>query len=115
MTATDALALSPSGTARKSSITDCEDVSYVSSPFLPMTLRNPTSRPTSSNSSKAWMARKGVSTIRDDLSEALVLGHVKLLVGEFIPFGCGRRSECAHLPDHAPPTALISSLRSTTS
>lgn len=92
---TDALTLSPSGTARKSSITDCEDVSYVSSPFLPMTLRNPTSRPTTSNSSKAWMARKGVSTIRDDLSEALVLGHVKLLVGEFIPFGCARRSDCA--------------------
>eukprot|EP00945_MAST-04E_sp_MAST-4E-sp1_P002910 g2910.t1 len=63
-----------------------EDVSYVSSPYLPPCLRA-NEKPMSSNAHRADEAAAGGSNIQDELSEAVVLNGVHSLVGEWIPFG----------------------------
>ena len=77
---------SNSGYERESTVTDTEDVSYVSSPYLPMCLRHG-GREASSNADKAHMSAAGESNIRDELSEVLTLNDVNIMVGEFIPTG----------------------------
>lgn len=77
---------SDSGYERESTVTDTEDVSYVSSPYLPMCLRHG-GRESSSNADKAHMSAAGETNIRDELSEVLTLNDVNIMVGEFIPFG----------------------------
>jgi len=77
---------SNSGYERESTVTDTEDVSYVSSPYLPMCLRHG-GREASSNADKAHMSAAGETNIRDELSEVLTLNDVNIMVGEFIPFG----------------------------
>jgi len=77
---------SDSGYERESTVTDTEDVSYVSSPYLPMCLRHG-GREANSNADKAHMSAAGETNIRDELSEVLTLNDVNIMVGEFIPFG----------------------------
>jgi len=77
---------SNSGYERESTVTDTEDVSYVSSPYLPMCLRHG-GRESSSNADKAHMSASGETNIRDELSEVLTLNDVNIMIGEFIPFG----------------------------
>lgn len=78
----------PSGYEAESLVTETEDVSYVSSPFLPTCLRDPRStKRLQSNAHRAHESAMGESNIRDELSEAIVLGEVRGLVGEWIPFG----------------------------
>ncbi|GMF17491.1 unnamed protein product [Phytophthora lilii] len=81
------------GSVYVSRVTDIEEVSYVSSPYLPSCLMR---NGTANFSSNAWQAdkcRKGAanaasSSIQDaDLSFAIVLENVRLMVGEWIPFG----------------------------
>ncbi len=72
-----------------STITECEDVSYVSSPWLPGCLRTGPALPTD-NSGRAEEAAAGVSNIRDELEEVISLAHVHLMVGEWIPFGANQ-------------------------
>jgi hypothetical protein len=74
------------GYERMSTVTEIEDVSYVSSPYLPMHVRK-SEKPISSNAHRAGEAATGESNIKDDLSEAIHLAHVSLLIGEWIPFG----------------------------
>jgi len=71
---------------RVSSVTDAEDVSYVSSPYLPDILRHG-GRKTTSNKNRAHEAGEGGHGIADDLDETLVLSEVSVLVGEWVPFG----------------------------
>lgn len=74
------------GSVHVSRITDVEEVSYVSSPYLPSCLmRN--EAVFSSNAHKADQCRQGVNAIKDELSFAIVLSHVRVMVGEWIPFG----------------------------
>ena len=54
--------------ARESLVTDTEDVSYVSSPYLPMCLRHG-GREITSNASKAHLSSGGETNIRDELDE----------------------------------------------
>jgi hypothetical protein len=75
-----------SGYRRKSGITDTEDVSYVSSPYLPDVLRG-SDEPTNDNTSRAHESAAGASGIQDELSEAITLDTVRVMVGEWIPFG----------------------------
>ena len=75
-----------SGYRRKSGITDTEDVSYVSSPYLPDVLRG-SDEPTNDNTSRAHESAAGASGIQDELSEAIQLDTVRIMVGEWIPFG----------------------------
>lgn len=74
-----------SGHRTESGVTETEDVSYVSSPYLPDCLRADLNKAMSSNSHRAHESAEGGSTIKDDggddgeggLSEAVVLSHGK--------------------------------------
>mmetsp|Transcript_10807 Transcript_10807/g.26463 ORF Transcript_10807/g.26463 Transcript_10807/m.26463 type:complete len:893 (+) Transcript_10807:104-2782(+) len=74
------------GYEKMSTITDTEDVSYVASPYLPLHVRK-SEKPMTSNAHRAGEAASGESNIKDDLSEAIHLAHVNLLVGEWVAFG----------------------------
>jgi WD repeat-containing protein 35 len=71
---------------RNSKITDCEDVSYVSSPFIPSFLLQP-GTVLESFSHRARESAAGESGIEDELSEEIQLAYVKIIVAEYIPFG----------------------------
>ena len=58
----------PNGFERQSSVTDCEDVSYVSSAYLPQCLRFG-GRPTLSNAHRAGESGASTANIRDELDE----------------------------------------------
>ena len=77
-----------SGFERESNVTDTEDVSYVSSPYLPSCVRNPRDqRAFTSNAHRKHESAQGASNIRDELDEAITLAYVHVMVGEWIPFG----------------------------
>ena len=61
-----------SGYRRKSGITNTEDVSYVSSPYLPTILRGGDD-PTNDNTSRAHECAEAKSGVQDELSEAITL------------------------------------------
>ena len=71
---------------RISAVTDTEDVSYVSSAYVPQCLRHG-GRPTLSNAHRAHECGVSNSSIRDELDEIITLNSVSLVVAEFIPFG----------------------------
>jgi hypothetical protein len=74
------------GSVATSRVTDVEAVSYVSSPYLPNCLmRNEATF--SSNAHQVGKCKTGVSGIKDELSFAIVLSGVRVMVGEWIPFG----------------------------
>ncbi|RLN48413.1 hypothetical protein BBJ29_009715 [Phytophthora kernoviae] len=76
------------GYFRYSGVTETEDVSYVSSPFVPQCVRSHEAyQQLSSNAHRALEAASGQSNIRDTLSEAIALVNPVCLVGEWIPFG----------------------------
>ncbi|KAJ0395757.1 hypothetical protein P43SY_005674 [Pythium insidiosum] len=76
------------GYYRYSEVTETEDVSYVSSPFVPQCVRSPDAfQPLTSNAHRAAEAASGQSNIRDELSEAITLMNPVCLIGEWIPFG----------------------------
>eukprot|EP01117_Protostelium_nocturnum_P009319 TRINITY_DN3338_c0_g1_i1.p1 TRINITY_DN3338_c0_g1~~TRINITY_DN3338_c0_g1_i1.p1 ORF type:complete len:862 (-),score=280.18 TRINITY_DN3338_c0_g1_i1:42-2627(-) len=77
-----------SGFERVSNITNPEDVSYVSSPYLPASLRFGHTRELSSNARRVSEISQAESTMIDkELNEVITLGDVKVLVGEWCPFG----------------------------
>ena len=88
----------PGGLLRQSRVMESEDVSYVSSAYVPSVLRTggvvrrcSTSTPTlTSNAHRAGEASLGGSTIADDLDEEIVLSGVRVLLGEWIPFGANQ-------------------------
>lgn len=81
---------SSSGYKRRSTMTDVEDVSYVSSAYIPQCLRYG-GRPTLSNAHRAHESGQGGiagANIRDnDLDEIITLNSVSIIVAEYIPFG----------------------------
>lgn len=74
---------------RVSDVSYIEDVSYVSSAYVPQCLRRKGGRPTMSNAHKASLCRKS-SNIRDELDEVLNLSSVSIVVAEFIPAGANQ-------------------------
>ena len=70
------------GFKRPSTITETEDVSYVSSPWLPQVLRK-RGRECTSNAHRSGESAEGASTIADELTEVITLKFVNLLVGEW--------------------------------
>jgi hypothetical protein len=74
---------------RVSDVGYVEDVSYVSSAYVPQCLRRKGGRPTMSNAHKASLCRKS-SNIRDELDEVLNLSSVSIVVAEFIPAGANQ-------------------------
>lgn len=88
----------PGGLLRRSRVMESEDVSYVSSAYVPSVLRaggvarrGSTSTPAlTSNAHRAGEASLGGSTIADELEEEIVLSGVRVLLGEWIPFGANQ-------------------------
>ena len=78
-----------SGYSRKSTITDTEDVSYVSSAYIPQCLRYG-GRPTLSNAHRAHESAVSADNIRDELDEVITLNSVSIIVAEYIPFGANQ-------------------------
>jgi WD repeat-containing protein 35 len=80
---------SPSGYKRKSTITDTEAVSYVSSAYIPQCLRYG-GRPTLSNAHRAHESSVSNDEVRDELDEVITLNSVSVIVAEYIPFGANQ-------------------------
>mmetsp|Transcript_26639 Transcript_26639/g.63882 ORF Transcript_26639/g.63882 Transcript_26639/m.63882 type:complete len:860 (-) Transcript_26639:253-2832(-) len=82
---------SSSGYKRRSTTTDTEDVSYVSSAYIPQCLRYG-GRPTMSNAHRAHESGEtGLDNIRDNgLEEIVTLNSVSMIVAEYIPFGANQ-------------------------
>lgn len=82
---------SSSGYRKRSTNTDTEDVSYVSSAYIPQCLRYG-GRPTLSNAHRAQeCGQAGIDNIRDnDLEEIITLNSVSMIVAEYIPFGANQ-------------------------
>jgi hypothetical protein len=79
--------VSPSAERKRSTITDIEDVSYVSSAYIPQCLRYG-GRPTLSNAHRTLECNGAFSNIRDkQVNEIITLSSVSLIVAEYIPFG----------------------------
>lgn len=70
-------------------MTDCEDVSYVSSPYMPACLRFG-GRPTLSNAHRAHESAVSADNIRDELDEVITLNGLSVIVAEFIPCGANQ-------------------------
>mmetsp|Transcript_33715 Transcript_33715/g.99342 ORF Transcript_33715/g.99342 Transcript_33715/m.99342 type:complete len:282 (-) Transcript_33715:2695-3540(-) len=82
---------SPSDFRYKSTITETEDVSYVSSAYIPQCLRYG-GRPTLSNAHRAHESGMAAAdNIRDhDLDEIISLNSVSVIVAEYVPFGANQ-------------------------
>jgi len=80
---------SASGYKRQSTITQTEDVSYVSSAYVPQCLRYG-GRPTLSNAHRAHESAVNTDSIRDELDEVITLNSVSIIVAEYIPFGANQ-------------------------
>ncbi|KAA0173097.1 hypothetical protein FNF27_05446 [Cafeteria roenbergensis] len=77
----------PGGFRKKSSVLAIEEVSYVSSAYIPACLRHG-GRPTLSNAHRVHECTSSAAgTIRDDLEEIITLSSVSIIVGEYVPFG----------------------------
>ncbi|TMW62989.1 hypothetical protein Poli38472_005607 [Pythium oligandrum] len=75
-----------------SSITEVEDVSYVSSPYLPSCLRSTSGfrvEPTC-NRTRAAESARGQNMMNKEAKESIVLSQVRGLVGEWMPFGANQ-------------------------
>jgi len=70
----------------ESKVTDTEDVSYVSSPYLPECLRRGP-RGMTSNAHRAFESAAGKSDIKDEYNEVVSLGDVRMMIAEWVPFG----------------------------
>ena len=80
---------SPNGYRRRSTITETEDVSYVSSAYIPQCLRYG-GRPTLSNAHRAHESGSGGDGLMDELDEVITLNSVSIIVAEYIPFGANQ-------------------------
>jgi hypothetical protein len=79
---------SGAGYTRRSGVTDAEDVSYVSSAYIPQCLRIDKYAPEPhSYADQAEDAANGCASIKDELSELMHLENVHMLMAEWIPFG----------------------------
>jgi len=77
----------PGGFRKKSTVLAIEEVSYVSSAYIPACLRHG-GRPTLSNAHRVHECTSAAAgTIRDDLEEIITLSSVSIIVGEYVPFG----------------------------
>ncbi|XRA97769.1 WD repeat-containing protein 35 [Pycnococcus provasolii] len=74
---------------KDSTITEIENVSYVSSPYVPKVLRR-WGRPVSDNSHQTSQLENAESNIKDELDETLTLNNVHLVMAEWIPMGANQ-------------------------
>lgn len=74
---------------RKSTITEIEAVSYVSSAYIPQCLRYG-GRPTLSNAHRAHESATTGGDFATELDEVITLNSVSIIVAEYIPFGANQ-------------------------
>ena len=86
-----------SGYSKISDVTEAEDVSYVTSPYIPATLRVPHSEPLTSNKDRAAEATAGASNKRGASSEELFLSAVQMLTATYLPLNINSLSSLAVL------------------
>eukprot|EP00290_Baffinella_frigidus_P017420 CAMPEP_0180200464 /NCGR_PEP_ID=MMETSP0987-20121128/6245_1 /TAXON_ID=697907 /ORGANISM="non described non described, Strain CCMP2293" /LENGTH=888 /DNA_ID=CAMNT_0022155595 /DNA_START=231 /DNA_END=2893 /DNA_ORIENTATION=- len=79
------LVVTLNGFEERSGVTEVEDVSYVTSPFLPWLLRRGENAMTD-NSERAWESGQGLSQVKGDLNENLILAQVHLVIEEWVPY-----------------------------
>ena len=77
------------GDSKRSDVTEIEEVSYVSSPFIPRHMRK-WGRGCLSNRDKTDALAKASSTIKDDLDEQLSFDQLRIVVGEWVPMGANQ-------------------------
>lgn len=78
------------GYKRRSSVTDIEEVSFVSSAYIPQCLRHG-GRPTLSNAHRAHESGIGnQNTIHKESDEIITLNSVSIIVAEYIPLGANQ-------------------------
>lgn len=71
-----------------SSICDVEDVSYISSPYIPRSLTRYDTEVNSVHRKQGFHNEEQIGdNIKDELDELIILSDVKILIGEWIPFG----------------------------
>jgi hypothetical protein len=83
------------GYIKRSTVTQTEDVSYVSSPYLPSCVRDPRDAKTltsNADQAKAAGGHKGVNQFGTQLTECISLSNVVCVVGEWIPVGSNQMS-----------------------
>ena len=73
------------GHEERSGVTEVEDVSYVTSPFIPWLLRRG-EQPMADNAERAWESGQGLSQVKDELTENIILSQVQLLIEEWVPY-----------------------------
>jgi hypothetical protein len=77
------------GFARVSEITETEDVSYVSSAYIPKCLRQ-TDKPTRSNAHRRHESGGTATGLAAEQSAVITLGQVSAMVVEWVPFGANQ-------------------------
>ncbi len=77
------------GFKKESEMTECEDISYVSSPYLPACLRE-NDRPNNSNKHRTHEIADAGDNIQVETSEAVTLKNVHAMIAEWIPFGANQ-------------------------
>jgi WD repeat-containing protein 35 len=80
--------VSSSGYRKRSTITEVEEVSYVSSAYIPQCLRYG-GRPTLSNAHRAHESASS-NQLPKDLDEVITLNSVSIIVAEYVPFGANQ-------------------------
>jgi WD repeat-containing protein 35 len=73
-----------------SAVLDCEDVSYVCSPFVPDCLRTQQIPRCNSNAAQAHLSAEGTSNVLSDMNEVITLSRLTVMIGEWIPFGANQ-------------------------
>jgi len=86
ITPDDILLVTLNGYEAPSGVSETEDVSYVTSPFLPWLLRRG-DLAMSDNADRAWESGKGVNQVKGDLSESIILSQVYVMLCEWLPVG----------------------------
>jgi len=81
---------SRSGFERLSSVHEVEDVSYVSSPFLPESIRTRWGKNLQSNSHRAHESAAGGNINEHEFTNIIDLSYATVLVIEWVPFGANQ-------------------------
>ena len=80
---------SAAGYTRASTITETEDVSYVSSAYLPKCLRG-SDKPMKSNAHRRDESRSAESSLQIEQNNVITLGNVSTMVCEWVPYGANQ-------------------------
>lgn len=73
-----------------STVTAVEEVSYVASPFVLDCVKQDRDAEWTDNSTRAHEVARADHTLRDEVTEHVIMENVKLLISEWVPFGANQ-------------------------